>query len=95
MQQYGHKYFHTTNAFQSNKKPYVVLAFNTNYILEDGFIGGDSITRAIRDIKPNIVFDPFAGIGYTARFVLKAGSSYVGAEMNYARYLRLKEVLNA
>ena len=50
---------------------------------------------AIRDIKPNIVFDPFAGIGYTARFVLKAGSSYVGAEMNYARYLRLKEVLNA
>ena len=38
-----------------------------------------------------IVFDPFAGIGFTAKAVKKAGKIYIGSEINPARFKKLQK----
>lgn len=93
-QNLGHRVNHVTKATQSrNDRPYAILSFNTDIEIPDGLIGGESVTYAIHALEANTVFDPFAGIGYTAKFVHKAGAEYVGGEFNEARYNKLVKVL--
>lgn len=88
----GHKLNHVTQMIQTNHKPYVLLSFNTSVEIEPNLIGNKSICEVLKKTKPSVVFDPFAGIGFTAREVLKLGATYIGSEFNKDRYERLKAI---
>ena len=85
----GHKLNNITHAQYKDKRPYVILAYNTNILIPDGLEDGQNIAYAIEHLKPQTVFDPFAGIGVTARHVISAGASYIGSEVNPNRYAKL------
>ena len=44
------------------------------------------------DQKPSVVFDPFAGIGATATAVRSTGATYIGSELNPARFKKLSKI---
>lgn len=93
-EKYNHQYFHTTFAKQDNGSPSVIIFFNTDFILPDNIVGYKNTTLGVQGLKAKHVFDPFAGIGRTARAVLKAGATYHGSEFNKTRYDRLCSILN-
>lgn len=85
----GHTFSNKVIGLQSNKKPYIIICFNTDFILKENLIGGKIVEYVINGMKPNTVFDPFAGIGFTAKLVLRCGSKYIGYEYSKARFDRL------
>lgn len=94
MEKFGHQHTKTVRLLQENGKPYNLIIFNVSIEISSQLKGFDVIREVIRHIKPNIVFDPFAGIGQTANAVLKCGCVYIGHEINPARYKRLKAVID-
>ena len=55
--------------------------------------GFDLIKQTVTSLNAQVVFDPFAGIGNTAKAVRSVGAKYVGSEINPARYKQLIKVL--
>lgn len=90
MQENGHQFFHKMILPQSNGKPYIVMCFNTNVKLREELKGGEIVTYVVQKFKNPVVFDPFAGIGFTARYVFEAGGKYIGYELNPKRFERLE-----
>lgn len=88
----GHTFSNKAIGFQSNKKPYVIICFNTDFVLKENLIGGQIVEYVIKGMKPKVVFDPFAGIGFTAKLVLRCGSKYIGYEYSKARFDRMEKV---
>lgn len=88
----GHRHISTTTHLQTNKKPYVLLQFNTNFVCEPNKKGGELVQYIVKQHNKPLVFDPFAGIGFTAKNVYKAGGRYIGYELNKERFDRLQEV---
>jgi hypothetical protein len=81
-----HKLNQILIANQENGRPFVIISYNTNYKMKEGLKGFDNVRDCIFDLQPNTVFDPFSGIGKTARIVEKAGANYIGSEININRY---------
>ena len=62
-------------------------------VFEENTNGFDLVTEACIKLNAKTVFDPFAGIGKTAKAVMKAGAEYIGSEYNPQRYKKLKTVM--
>lgn len=92
-EKYGHQHFHTTYAKQENGITSVIIFFNTEFKLPDNVMGYANTILGVEGIGAKHVFDPFAGIGRTARAVLKAGATYHGSELNESRYKKLCTIL--
>lgn len=90
MNRHGHTLEFYHEAVQSNGNPYAILAFNTGIdpVVERG--GFNIIVDTMKQYPGGtVVFDPFAGIGNSARAFRKAGCVYIGSEINPGRYARL------
>jgi len=79
---------------QSMGRTFVLLTFNAEITFGETTKGFDLIGEAIRQTGAKTVFDPFAGIGQTAKAAIKAGAEYIGSEINPARYERLVKVIS-
>tara|TARA_R110002153_G_scaffold189041_1_gene341863 strand:+ start:970 stop:1533 length:564 start_codon:yes stop_codon:yes gene_type:complete len=93
MKAFGHTHKMTCTQIQSTKLPYIIMVFNTDYKLPLGLKGFDSVKHAVNVLKPSRVFDPFAGIGLTAKAVISQGSFYIGSEINPKRFKRLETIV--
>ena len=90
----GHKHIETILGHQKNGLPYNIISFNTSFKLPENPKGFNSVSYVVKGLKPNVVFDPFAGIGKTAEAVYKSGASYIGYELNPKRYEKLMKVIS-
>lgn len=92
MQSKGHVLKSKNVRLQSMGREFILLVFNADIEIpnQKGFA---IIEEFFTKNKYGIVFDPFAGIGATAKSVLKTGTNYIGSELNPARYNRLKNIL--
>lgn len=89
----GHRLERVSHCTQTNGKPFVVMNFNTpHYTVPDYTVGFDVVRGTVEALKPQVVFDPFAGMGKTAEAVVSAGACYVGSEMNPDRYRKMCKV---
>jgi len=89
----GHTFDETHFRIQSMGRPFVIMSFNCNLKLPENVKGFDLIKQTVTSLNAHVVFDPFAGIGNTAKAVRDAGAKYVGSEINPARYKQLIKVL--
>jgi len=81
--------------YQLSKQPFVVLQFNSDLPQPQSAINGfDVLEMAIRHHKPRCIFEPFAGLGITAKIMDNYGVDIVAAELNPARANKLKEKFN-
>jgi predicted methyltransferase len=95
----GHRHKRTYRALQSTSAAYSILVFNQDISIIDPkqAAGFALVTESIRQFRQvNFregaecrVFDPFAGVGKTARAVINAGATYIGSEINEQRYIKL------
>ena len=89
MQSCGHKLNEVKTLYQSMNRPFIVASFNTTMPIPDKK-GFEVVKTILRSVAPTgKVFDPFAGIGQTKKAVNSVGWSYIGSELNPARYQRL------
>ncbi len=93
MQSKGHVLKSKNIRLQSMGREFILLVFNVPVTIpnQKGFA---IIEEFFTVNKFGIVFDPFAGIGATAKSVIKTGTFYIGSELNPERYKRLANVLN-
>lgn len=94
MKKWGHQLCKKIITAQANGKPFIILSFNNAYNFPEGLKGFENITHAIEVFHPQVIFDPFAGIGQTARTVIKSGCGYIGSEINPHRYKSLLKILS-
>lgn len=94
MCQHGHNFCNNVFSKQENGNPYFILVFNSEEYSPDGNRQGFKIIDALcKDIRFETVFDPFAGIGKTAKQFIKNRKSYIGSEINESRFNKLKQVI--
>ena len=93
MQSSGHVLNNITNSTQENNMPYCILSFNTTNCLDGSNKGFSIIDYACQNIDFNVVFDPFAGVGKTAKSFIKNGKTYIGSEINVVRFNKLSKVI--
>ena len=90
----GHLFYSCVESLQENGKPYCILVLNSIDFEPDGTKQGFNIIDFTCDnFKFKTVFDPFAGIGKTAKRFIKNNKTYIGSEINTQRLNKLKEVL--
>ena len=90
----GHRFCEKVCSFQENGNPYLILVFNSEEYSPDGTKKGfEIINQTCKDLSFKVVFDPFAGIGKTAKAFVKNGKTYIGSEINKERFNKLKKVL--
>lgn len=87
----GHKLISTNYRMQSMGRPFVILVFNRDVVISNDD-GAKIITNTLKGTDFEVVFDPFAGVGFTAKAVIKAGKIYVGSELNPKRFRKLLEI---
>lgn len=96
-----HRHTHsgTVRSTQKNGNALILMCFNTDYIPQpkQGFhLVSDVAEYHLRSISQKTlqVFDPFAGIGATAKAVRSVGAHYIGYELNPARAARCQKVID-
>ena len=90
----GHKFVSKTTHMQVTKYPFVILTFNTKIKPSEGGTGNDAIVNTLNQYPDTqIIFDPFAGIGSTAKDVQKTKHIYIGSEINTMRFNKLKTIV--
>ena len=90
----GHLFCNKVLSTQENGKPYCILVFNSIDFEPDGQKQGFKIIDfTCEHLNFNTVFDPFAGIGKTAKSFIKHGKTYIGSEINTARFDKLKNII--
>jgi len=96
MESMGHKFAGVTIYPLYTKSQQAVLSFNTNIVPESNVKKiSHSITEMFRKHGEGLtIFDPFAGIGITAKMVIASGNYYHGSELNPKRVAKLKTILN-
>jgi hypothetical protein len=92
MIEHVHTFNRTDERIQSMGRPFVIMSFNCNLQLSKEVKGFNIIKETVQSLNAHTVFDPFAGIGNTAKAVTDAGATYIGSEINPARYARLIKV---
>jgi hypothetical protein len=93
MEAFGHKHISTNKRVSAMCPVYVVMVFNSDLKipeLKDPYL----ITEFFKENDFKTAFDPFAGIGATAKAVMKSGAYYIGSELNPKRYERLKKIID-
>lgn len=88
----NHKIISKNYAIQSMGRPFIIMVFNTDIKVDSSKKGPNIIYDTLKDINFNIIFDPFAGIGHTAKAVKKANKIYIGSELNKKRYDKLIKI---
>jgi hypothetical protein len=91
----GHVFTGKHERLQSMGRPFVILAFNANAIFGENTKGFNLVTEAVKQFDAKVVFDPFAGIGQTAKAVIESGATYIGSEYNPKRYAKFKTVIGS
>lgn len=91
MEKHGHRHQQTIKGFYNKNKPLHIITFNNNVTIPNGLEGGTLIKKCINSINPKVVFDAFAGIGFTCRWVKETGADYIGYELNPKRFKRMIE----
>lgn len=86
----GHTLYKSIELKTSYNKPYVLLIFNTSVDATEGIKGFNIVTDIVRKFDNPIVFDPFAGVGLSAKAVVAGGGSYIGSELNASRFAKFK-----
>lgn len=90
LERLGHKLYKVLKLETTYKKPYALLIFNTNVEPDEGLKGFDIVSNVVSKFGNPIVFDPFAGLGLSAKAVVKGGGRYIGSELNANRFKRFK-----
>lgn len=94
MSEYGHNFCENVYSIQENGNPYFILVFNSeNYSPYGSKKGFEIINQTCKDLNFKTVFDPFAGIGKTAKHFIKNDKIYIGSEINKERFNKLKKVI--
>lgn len=86
---YGHKYHATTQARYDNDRPFHVITFNTDINIPKDIGMKELVMYCVKETKAKVVFDSFAGIGFTCKYVKKMGADYIGYELNPKRYNKM------
>ncbi len=90
----GHFFNTIVFSLQENLNPYCILVFNCIDFKPNGDMQGFKIIEDTCDnLNFTTVFDPFAGIGKTAKAFIKKGKIYIGSEINTERFNKLKKVV--
>lgn len=89
MVEHGHTFINKYEATQSMNRPFLILVFNVEVPVDVTAKGRDIIINTLKRTNYNTVFDCFAGIGFTAQAVRKAGKIYIGSEIHPLRYDKL------
>ena len=88
----GFKFNRKIFGYQLSKQPFVVLQFNSDLPQPQSAINGfDVLEMAIKHHKPRCIFEPFAGLGITAKIMDSYGIDVIAAELNPARAKKLLE----
>lgn len=94
MIKHKHSHFETIYSKQENGKPYVILVFNYFGTLPDGNMHGFKIIDSLCSILNfTTIFDPFAGLGKTAKKFISNNKNYIGSEINPHRFIKLKKAI--
>lgn len=88
MKSHGHTLIGEYMRTQGSGRPFVIFVFNGEVPIAESK-GLKIVSDSLSQVKPCTVFDPFAGIGQTAKHARKAGHTYIGSELNPKRYLKL------
>jgi hypothetical protein len=94
MERHGHVFTGHSVHLQSMGRFFTLLKFNLDFEILSNATGFDTVSETVRVVGATTVFDPFAGIGKTAKAVMRTGAEYIGAEVNEARYAKLDRVIN-
>ena len=86
---YGHEHNSTTIARYDGGKPFHIITFNTEIKIPTDIGMEDLVMHCVKETNAKLVFDSFAGIGFTCKWVKKAGADYIGYELNPKRYERM------
>lgn len=92
MTKLGHKFHSATEHTQANGNRFMLCAFNTDCEIDSSLKAGKVVEHVVKHHLCPIVFDPFAGIGFTAKHVYKGKGRYIGYELNPLRYERMNKV---
>jgi hypothetical protein len=85
----GHKHHTTVVARYDRGKPHHMIAFNTDIDIPVDLVMENLVMHCVNKTNAKVVFDSFAGIGYTCKWVKKCGADYIGYELNPKRFERL------
>lgn len=88
----GHRVSSLNKRIQSVNRPFLVIVFNSDVKISEIGKGAQIITNTLKTMEGQVVFDPFAGIGFTAKAVIESGKTYIGSELNAKRYNKLISV---
>jgi hypothetical protein len=89
----GHRLFKSIEGIQSNGRPFMIFVFNADITFDPLSKGFDYPYQAVKQTGAKTVFDPFAGIGITAKAVHLAGAEYIGSEINAKRFAKLELIV--
>ena len=92
----GHTYLETTHHsyyMGGKERPHVLISFNTDKVIEYSLDDKTLIKYVMGLMKPNVVFDPFSGIGFTGKQVNSCGIEYIGYEFNPERHKKMLKVV--
>lgn len=90
---HGHNLVNISEHPLYQKSRCVVLAFNTDKFPANETDGVTAIIETLNQYPTKqLIFDPFAGLGVTAKAVINAGHYYHGSEINPSRFQKLKAV---
>ena len=92
MEKNGHRHQQTIKGFYNKNKPLHIITFNNNVTIPNGLEGGTLIKKCINSINQKVVFDCFAGIGFTCKWVKQTGADYIGYELNPKRFEKMIKV---
>jgi hypothetical protein len=94
MIKHGHVHTSTIHSKQENGNPYVIIVFNYLGRMPNGNMQGFKIIDSLCTILSfTTIFDPFAGLGKTAKRFIKNQKNYIGSEINPQRFNQLKKIV--
>ena len=94
MMSWGHQLGQIVQGYQTTGNIYSIFVYNTDQRYKGHPKDFEMIDMVCRQEQPKLVFDPFAGIGQTAKRFLGNGVGYIGHELNPARYAKLQQEMS-
>jgi len=88
----GHKLRGEFDGIYWEGRPFKILVFNSQIQINTSRSDQNIVIDSLSGLDRLTVFDPFAGIGATAKAVRAAGHEYIGSELNPKRFERLQKI---
>lgn len=73
MESYGHTLNRKFVRLSKKKNPFAIMVFNCELEIDEKSVGLPIVTESVQKLGAGVVFDPFAGRGWFAKSVHKAG----------------------